>query len=132
MPRVFVAAALAAALAACQGTGPDYREPTLGTAVAGEPGAVPMIRDVPTEEPTPATVMTPPPREEPVAGVEPVAKVQPTPKVVLPSQPTPGPTVSVMWWNVQRMSSAEARSAIARTVEGMQFVVLAGVRSEQS
>ncbi len=132
MPRVFVAAALAAALAACQGTGPDYREPILGTAVAGEPGAVPMIRDVPTEEPTPATVMTPPRGEEPVAGVEPAAKVQPTPKVTLPSQPTPGPTVSIMWWNVQRLSSAEARSAIARTVGGMQIVALAGVRSEQS
>ena len=133
MSRVFVAAALAAVLAACQGAAPGYQEPTIGVVVAGEPGAA-MIRDVPTEEPAPTTVMTPPsPREEaPRAAVEPAAKVEPSPKVALPVQPTTGPTVSVMWWNVQHMSSAEARSVIARTVEGMQIVALAGVRSEQS
>ncbi len=133
MSRVFVAAALAAVLAACQGAAPGYQEPTIGVVVAGEPGAA-MIRDVPTEEPAPTTVMTPPsPREEaPRAAVEPAAKVEPSPKVALPVQPTTGPTVSVMWWNVQHMSSAEARSVIARSVEGMQIVALAGVRSEQS
>ena len=138
MPRVFVAAALAAVLAACH-TAPDYQEPIVGASVAGEPDAVPMIREVPTEEPAPATVMAPPPREEPApmaeehaARVEPAAKVEPTPAVALPTQPMTGPTVSVMWWNVQRMGSPEARGVIARNVDGMHIVALAGVRSERS
>ncbi len=131
MPRVFVAVALTTVLAACQGTAPEYQEPIVGTAVAGEPGAVPMIRDVPTE--APATVMTPS-REEPapMGTVEPAAKVEPSPDVTLPTQPMTGPTVSLMWWNVQRMSNPEARGVITRSVAGMQIVALAGVRSEQS